>query len=66
MERQYLNNVRWEYSETVLPDYVMGGQACALYLRFAYRLLLIFVLSASSPTTTNAASSITCFIRSTF
>lgn len=36
---KYLNNVRWEYSETVLPDYVMGGQACALYLSIKYHLL---------------------------
>jgi DNA excision repair protein ERCC-1 len=34
---QYLHNVRWEYSESVLADYVMGGQACALYLRYRER-----------------------------
>lgn len=35
----YISNVPWEYSDAVLPDYVLGDTTCALYLSLKYHML---------------------------
>lgn len=32
-------NVPWEYSDTIIPDYVMGRTTCALFLSLRYHIL---------------------------
>lgn len=36
---KYIRNVQWGYSDTLVPDYLLGRSSCALYLSMKYHLL---------------------------
>lgn len=36
---KYVRNVPWEFTDSIIPDYVMGQTACALYLSLKYHTL---------------------------